>query len=106
MHAVQESRGRLGVVAGRAFVVLALVLAVAAWALFANRLVTAKPVPHVDVPQPDAVVWHDRVYQNRALFAAYLHRNGKSYEAWAQIHPGAAALLAHLATVKTLGRQS
>jgi hypothetical protein len=106
MEAVQESRSRLGVVAGRVFVVLVGVLAVAAWAIFANRVATVKPVPHVDVPQPDAVVWHDRVYQSREQFADYLQRNGKSYDAWAHIHPDAAALLAHLATVKTHGSQS
>ena len=100
MEAVQESRSQLGVVAGRAFVVLALVLAAAAWALFANRVVTVKPVPHVDVPQPDAVVWDGRVYQSRARLAVYLDRNGMGYDAWARIHPGAAALLADLAAAK------
>ena len=100
MEAVQESRGQLGVVAGRAFVVLALVLAAAAWAMFANRLVTAKPVPHVDVPQPNAVVWYGRVYQSRAQLAVYLQKNGTSYYAWARNHPGAAALLARLAAAK------
>jgi hypothetical protein len=100
METVQESRSQLGVVAGRALVVLALVLAAAAWALFANRVMSVKPVPHVDVPQPNAVVWHGRVYQSRALLAVHLHRNGKSYYAWARNHPGAAALLAQLAAAK------
>jgi hypothetical protein len=100
VDAAHESRSPLVIAGSRALVVVAVVLAAAAWALFANRVLSAKPVPHIDVPQPNAVVWHGGVYQSRARLASYLHRNGRTYEAWARSHPGAAALLVRLDTGK------
>lgn len=64
------------------------------WASFGQTLARAKPLPVANVPAPNAVVWHGRVYQSRSSLAHALSRSGRSYAAWARSHPRAAALLA------------
>jgi hypothetical protein len=75
---------------------LAAVAAVLVWAAFAQRLSSATPVPVASVPQPNAVVWHHRVYQSQKTLARDLERAGQTYPVWARNHPGAASLLASL----------
>jgi hypothetical protein len=86
--------------------IAAVAAAVAVWWSFARALHEATPVPAADVPTPNAVVWHRKVYLTRAGLARDLQRRGASYYVWAKNHPGAAALLAELARERAATRRA
>ena len=70
---------------------LCMVLIAVVWGLAIHTLTTPKPV--AARLHPDAVVWGDRVFANRTLFAHWLHARGLSYEAWAKKHPAGQAII-------------
>jgi hypothetical protein len=43
--------------------------------------------------RPQAIVWHDRVFESRGALARWLGSRGASYAAWARIHPAASAVI-------------
>lgn len=100
MYAIRRPRFRSAPMATWAAVLVVALLAALVWATFAHRLRTATPVPHVDVPAPNAVVWHGHVYQSEATLARDLQRQGGSYAVWAANHRTAAAFLARLSHEK------
>ncbi len=82
----------------------AAVAGVLVWALFARELSRATPVPVADVPTPNAIVWHRKVFQSERVFRVELAREARDYETWARNHRPAAALLASLAQRSPRGR--
>jgi hypothetical protein len=60
-------------------------VAAVVWGAAIHTLTSPKPVPVHG--QPDAVVWGNRVFANRADFAHWLTSRGLSYRVWAKKHP-------------------
>jgi hypothetical protein len=64
---------------------------------FAFGLVTAAIAligdPSQAAERPTALVWADRVFSTKQGFAAWLESRGGTYEAWADRHPAAVAVL-------------
>lgn len=75
----------------------ALGVATALWALVAQRL--THPVPVTLPPgrvQPRAIVWDNRVFSSRASLASWLASRGATYQRWARLHRGDAAIVEHV----------
>jgi hypothetical protein len=98
-HVVATARHPRVLPAALWLVALAVVAAAAiVWVRTARVLSDGRPVPVANVPQPDAVAWHGRVFRSERDLAAELRREGRSYGTWSRNHPAAAALLASLGT--------
>lgn len=52
---------------------------------------TVQKPPPAQVLRAQGIVWDDRVFVDRAAFAAWLQSRGRSYEAWAKRHPSQAS---------------
>lgn len=75
----------------------ALGVATALWVLVAQRL--THPVPVTLPPggvQPRAIVWDNRVFSSRAGLASWLASRGATYQRWARLHRGDAAIVEHV----------
>lgn len=106
MVSVAVRRFRVRPVLLWAVALAAVAAAVLVWWSFARALHEATPVPAADVPTPNAVVWHRKVYRTRAGLARDLRRHGSTYYVWARNHPGAATLLAQLALDRAATRRA
>lgn len=83
-----QRRGRAAILAGW-FVVLA--AAAFVWIHAIQSLTHPQRVP-VKV-RPEAFVWGDRVFHDRAHLEQWLHDRGLSYDAWARKHPAAVRIM-------------
>jgi hypothetical protein len=84
-HAPRLHRLRLPRVIDLFAVAAVIGVAVVVWGAAIHTLTSPKPVPVHG--QPDAVVWGNRVFANRADFAHWLTSRGLSYRVWAKKHP-------------------
>jgi hypothetical protein len=62
------------------------------WARVAHTLQHAHPPAHAGA-RPNAIVWGDRVFSERAAFARWLAERDHSYREWERLHPAGRAIL-------------